>query len=97
MIKVQNQDFDIYTIDIVTGKRRLIANDDSYAHFPDFSPDGRTIVYQSNPEGNWSIYRIPSTGSKTPTQITFSSAKDIEPDWSRDSTERHFASDRSND
>ena len=93
----QNQDFDIYTIDIVAGKRRLIADDNSYAHFPDFSPDGRTIVYQSNPEGNWNIYRVPAAGAKAPTRITFSSANDIEPDWSRDSTELLFASDRNND
>lgn len=48
-----------------------------------WSPDGKTIAFDSDPNGNMDLYTIPATGGEAK-QITFHSGDDILGDWSAD-------------
>src|ERR1035438_7489014 len=43
--------------------------------YPRFSPDGSTIAFSSNREGNDDVFVVPATGGK-PRQLTFHNAAD---------------------
>lgn len=61
--------------------------------FPRFSPDGQTVVYTANYNGNYSLYTLPVTGG-VPTRLTWSSWADMAQDWTPDGKQILFASDR---
>jgi len=52
-------------------------------YYPAWSPDGKTIVFQSNRGGNWDIWTVPAEGGK-PTQLTNDEDFDYHPSWSPD-------------
>ncbi len=58
-----------------------------------FSPDGRTIAFSSNREGNYDVYVIPAQGGKA-RQLTFHSADDYVVGWSPDGRRVIFQSTR---
>jgi Tol biopolymer transport system component/tRNA A-37 threonylcarbamoyl transferase component Bud32 len=60
---------------------------------PGWSPDGRSIVFDSQAEGSVDIWTINVDGSGL-RQITHDPAYDIVPTWSRDGRFIYFASDR---
>jgi Tol biopolymer transport system component len=59
-----------------------------------WSPDGRTIAFDSMLEGQPEIYVIPADGGP-PRRLTNDSATDFVPTWSRDGRWIYFTSDRS--
>jgi tricorn protease len=61
--------------------------------YPRFSPDGRTIAFSSNRNGNNDVYVVPSTGG-TPRRLTFHSGNDDVVGWTRDSTKVIFRAAR---
>ncbi len=61
--------------------------------FPRFSPDGKTIVFTANYNGNYSLYSIPVTGGM-PTRLTWHSMADMALDWTPDGQRILFAADR---
>ncbi len=76
-------DGDIYLVDADGSKRRrLVAGPDDQAE-PDWSPDGRYIVYQSDQAGNYDIWSIAAAGGQAQ-QLTTASVDEREPDWSPD-------------
>lgn len=61
---------DLYTVSLEGGTaRRLTSNPDSYEIFPRFSPDGSTIAFTANYDGNTEVYAIPAKGG-TPKRLT---------------------------
>jgi len=70
--------------------RLLTHSVDAYACF---APDGRSLVYQSNPGGNFDLYTIALDGSE-PRLLVSSPADDITPQWSRDGKSLIFVSER---
>ncbi len=54
---------------------------------PRFSPDGRTIAFSSDREGNMDVYLIPTAGGAVK-RLTIHSADDTVVDWSPDGKER---------
>src|SRR5262245_2044916 len=70
--------------------RRLTSVVNAYASF---SPDGKTVAYQSNATGNWDIYlmNLDGTGVRP---IVSSSAADITPVFSPDGRHIAFCSER---
>ena len=61
---------------------------------PRWSPDGKTIAFDSNVSGNWDIWVIPREGGR-PKRLTTNPANDAMPSWSRDSQWIYFVSTRS--
>jgi TolB protein len=60
---------------------------------PDWSPDGRTIAFQSTRDGNLDIYVLAVAGS-FPRQLTEHPDADHSPAWSPDGARIAFVSDR---
>ena len=61
---------------------------------PGWSPDGQTIAFDSNLEGQYEIYTIPASGGK-PRRLTSHPANDHVPSFSRDGKWIYFSSNRS--
>ena len=60
---------------------------------PRWSPDGQTIAFDSNLEGQFEIYVIPAAGGK-PRRLTSHPANDHVPSFSRDGKWIYFSSNR---
>ncbi len=63
---------------------------------PRFSPDGRTIAFSSDREGNMDVYLIPTAGGAVK-RLTIHTADDTLVDWSPDGKNVLFASQRGED
>jgi Tol biopolymer transport system component len=89
-------DWEIYTQNIDGTNLRKITNNSASDRFPDWSPDGRQLVFHSNRNGiyNLFLYNIESTET---TQITFEPAGAYTGNWSPDGTLILFTSDRDGD
>lgn len=66
---------------------------DETARAPVASPDGRQVVFMSQRDGNWEIYRIDTDGSDLQ-RLTQDGADDGLPTWSPDGRRLAFASNR---
>ncbi|MEP6763658.1 MAG: S41 family peptidase [Gemmatimonadaceae bacterium] len=64
--------------------------------FPHFSPDGKSIAFSSDRDGNNDVFIIPSTGGE-PKQLTHHSAGDEVLGWTPDGKSVVFASNRGDD
>ncbi|MFH1050732.1 MAG: PDZ domain-containing protein [bacterium] len=62
---------DLYTVPIQGGLARRITISDGIEIFPRFSPDGKTIAFSGEYDGNREVFVIPSEGG-TPQRLTFS-------------------------
>lgn len=62
--------------------------------YPDWSPDGTQIVFQSDRTGNWDIWVMPSTGGAA-TQVTVDTSYDARASWCPVSDDIVFETDRS--
>ena len=63
---------------------------------PRFSPDGRSIAFSSDREGNMDVYVIPAAGGAVK-RLTIHSADDTVLDWTPDGKAVLFASQRGED
>jgi tricorn protease len=61
--------------------------------FPKFSPDGKTIAFSGNYDGNQDVYAIPTTGG-VPVRLTQHGLSDRVIDWQPDGKRILFASGR---
>ena len=61
---------------------------------PSVSPDGRTIAFSSDRDGNYEIYAMDADG-RGETRLTALAGSDTEPSWSPDGRSIVFVSDRS--
>jgi TolB protein len=83
----------VYTHDVVTGKRRLIANFRGSNSAPAWSPDGRTLAVTLSRDGGSQLFAIDATGGE-PRRLAQSSGIDTEPAYSPDGKSIYFVSDR---
>jgi len=83
----------IYSHDVATGRRRLLANFRGSNSAPAWSPDGRQLVATLSQDGGSQIYAIGLTGGE-PRRLTQSSSIDTEPAYSPDGRSIYFVSDR---
>lgn len=60
---LQTGQFDLWTIEIATGKSTRLTNDTHPRSSWLWSPDGKYIYYSSMRNGDWPVYRRPSDGS----------------------------------
>jgi Tol biopolymer transport system component len=71
--------------------RQLTAFGKGRSGSPRWSPDGRTIAFDSNVEGSWDIWAIRPEGGR-PVRLTRNPANDYIPRWSRSGEWIYFAS-----
>lgn len=83
----------IYSHDVASGKRRLLANFRGSNSAPAWSPDGKQLVATLSREGGSQIYAI-GLGGGEPRRLTQSSSIDTEPAFSPDGRFIYFVSDR---
>ncbi len=83
----------VYTHDIASGKRRLIANFRGSNSAPAWSPDGRTLAVTLSRDGGSQLYTIDATGGE-PRRLAQSASIDTEPAYTPDGKLIYFVSDR---
>ena len=66
---------DLYTAPLTGGQARRLTSHVGYEIFPRFSPDGRTIAFTAEYDGNREVYLIPATGGE-PRRLTYTSTND---------------------
>lgn len=83
----------VYTHDVASGTRRLIANFRGSNSAPAWSPDGRTLAVTLSRDGGSQLYVIDAGGGE-PRRLTQSSSIDTEPVYTPDGKTIYFVSDR---
>lgn len=83
----------VYTHDVASGKRRLIANFRGSNSAPAWSPDGRSLAVTLSRDGGSQLYVIDAAGGE-PRRLTQSSSIDTEPVFTPDGKFIYFVSDR---
>lgn len=83
----------IYSHEVATGKRRLLANFRGSNSAPAWSPDGNQLVATLSQAGGSQIYALGLSGGE-PKRLTQSSSIDTEPAFSPDGRTLYFVSDR---
>lgn len=83
----------IYAHEVVTGKRRLLANFRGSNSAPAWSPDGSQLVATLSQAGGSQIYSLSLNGGD-PKRLTQTSSIDTEPAFSPDGRTIYFVSDR---
>jgi len=63
----------LYSVPVAGGVARRLTDGPGYAIFPRFSPDGTTLAFTAQYDGNTEVYRMPAAGG-TPKRLTFSAA-----------------------
>lgn len=61
---------DLYTVDKTGGTARKLTNNEGLEIFPKFSPDGKTIAFTGQYDGNTEVYIMPAEGGE-PTRLTY--------------------------
>ena len=93
---------DIYTIRPDGSHLRALINTSGDEVVPDWSPDGKRIVFQADPppfdptqDGDWDIYVMPRDGGSPPTRLT--TAGGFTPVWSPDGRRIAFSNNKLSD
>lgn len=83
----------VYTHDVASGRRRLLANFRGSNSAPTWSPDGSRLAVTLTRDGGSQLYTISASGGE-PSRIMQSAGIDTEPDFSSDGQFIYFVSDR---
>jgi len=83
--------FDIYVLDVATGRTHRLTRDKGGDNSPAWSPDGTKIAFSGARDGNTDIY-VMSVGGSTVTRLTTGNNWDAEPTWSPDGKKIAFSS-----
>src|ERR1700761_7232537 len=84
---------DLWVVPKEGGRASHLSSPSGVESFPKFSPDGNTIAYTADYDGNNSVYTIPTTGG-IPNRITWAAAPERVVDWYPDGHHLLFASGR---
>lgn len=66
---------DLYSVPVSGGDARRLTSHVGYEIFPRFSPDGKTIAFTGQYDGNTEVFSIPAEGGE-PVRLTYSSTND---------------------
>lgn len=80
----------IWTVPVQGGRATKITSMKGYQANPVWSPDSRTLAFQSDLHGNFDIFTVPAAGGKA-TRLTFSSAKETPEAFSPDGKYVYFS------
>jgi tricorn protease len=84
---------DLWIADLAGGPARRLTSDLGLEAYPVFSPDGRTIAFSAEYEGNLDVYTIPVEGG-VPTRLTWHPGPDTVRGWTPDGSAVLFSSPR---
>jgi TolB protein len=84
----------VYTHDVGSGKRRLIANFRGSNSAPAWSTDGRTLALTLSRDGGSQLYALDTVAGGEPKRLAQSGSIDTEPAYSPDGKSLYFVSDR---
>ncbi len=84
---------DLWTVSAQGGQARRLTGSVGYQSQPKFSPDGSTIAFSGNYDGNRDVYTIPTSGGE-PVRLTWYPAWDRVIDWQPDGKSVRFQSPR---
>ena len=84
---------DLFTCDLNGGNVRRLTTDDGVEANPVFAPDGKTIAFSAQYDGNVDVYTVPVTGG-APTRLTWHPGADQVQSFTPDGTAVLFASQR---
>ncbi|MGH9462707.1 MAG: TolB family protein, partial [Vicinamibacteria bacterium] len=84
----------LWSLPVEGGEGRALTDGLGDDRLPDYSPDGRRVVFQSYRSGSWDLWAIGSDGNGLE-PLTRGPFDDREPVWSPDGTSVAFSSDRS--
>jgi eukaryotic-like serine/threonine-protein kinase len=76
--------FDIWLLELARGNSSRFTFDSSDDSYPVWSPDGRSILYASNRDGLFDLYRRASSGAGSDEVVFKSESRKYPTDWSRD-------------
>ena len=85
---------DLWTVDRKGGRAVRLTIGVGLETSPVVSPDGRTIAFSGEYDGNTDVYTIPITGG-VPRRITYHPSADVPVAWTPDGQQIVFRSDRS--
>ena len=63
---------DLYSVPLNGGEARRLTSHEGYEIFPRFSPDGKSIAFTGQYDGNTEVYLIPANGGE-PERLTYTS------------------------
>jgi len=84
---------DLYSADVNGGNVRRLTSDDGVETNPVFSPDGSTIAFSAQYDGNLDLFTVPVTGG-APTRLTWHPGPDVAQGFTPDGRSVLFASTR---
>ena len=84
---------DLWTVGREGGEAKRLTNGVGVETDPFFSPDGRTIAFTGEYDGNTDVYIVPATGG-VPKRLTFHPDADLVVGWAPDGRRVMFASAR---
>ncbi|MFO0958066.1 MAG: PDZ domain-containing protein [Isosphaeraceae bacterium] len=84
---------DLWTVDRKGGDASRLTTGVGLEWGPTFSPDGRTIAFSGEYEGNIDVYVVPASGGE-PRRVTHNPAYDIAVGWTPDGSRILFRSNR---
>ena len=85
---------DLWTVPRVGGDARRLTTGVGVESNPSFSPDGRTIAFTGQYDGNTDVFVVPAEGG-VPQRLTWHPDPDVALGWSRDGRKVLFSSSRS--
>ncbi len=92
-VSFETQKAVVWTQDLITGQRRIVANYRGSNSAPAWSPDGSQLAVVLSRSGSSQIYTVPAGGG-TPTRVTQGASIDTEPLYAPDGRSLYFVSDR---
>jgi TolB protein len=92
----QNGYFNIFVLDIATGRATRVTDTPDYDGAPTWSPDGQFLAYESYTETGTQLFiRKVTDLNEAPVQLTFAPGQSFAPAWSPGGREIAFVSTRS--
>ncbi|MGE3174320.1 MAG: TolB family protein [Planctomycetota bacterium] len=90
----QRKRFELHVVDRDGGNERTIARGDGHDRQPSWSPDGSSLLFTSQRDGDAEVYAAPVDGDAPPRNLSRSPAVDFAAAWSPDGARILFHSDR---
>ncbi len=84
---------EIYALTIEDGTLVNLTEDPAEDYAPSWTPDGETVIFTTNRDGNWELYTMKPDGTEA-TNLTSSTTNEWEGVWSPDGEQIAFVSDR---